>query len=56
MNQSTQGTSVVPKCYGRAVDRLQRALSRNAPMNHGESVDRVRRLLFGPLIDQIQKP
>ena len=56
MNQSTQGTSVVPKRYVRAMERLQRALSRNAPLNHGESVDRVRRLLFGPLIDQTQKP
>ena len=47
---------MLPKCHGRAMDRLQRALNRNAPLNHGESVDRVRRILFGPIIDQIQKP
>ena len=45
-----------PKPYRNALERLQLALRQNTQADQDAAVDRIRRELFGPIIDQIKEP
>ena len=55
MKSSHHSLPPCPRTYVRAVTRLQFALRQNTQADQDAALDRVRRELFGPCIDQIRE-